>query len=189
MACSSGLGYPWGRRWGRGLRWRHRLSLLKTGSTQNRPTLCWPEWNCCLHPTGRTFGSCFGSHPGATIGTFGLALFAALRVVLEILVVEEELLARGEDKIGAAINALKYLIREFHGRLPQTGNLLKSAMTSGCAGPVSLSLYVVGQRGPGPHKPWRLSSPPCIGRPRRCCTVTRRCGRVLRSRFTTPANI
>ena len=30
---------------------------------------------------------------------------------------KKELLARGEDEIGAAINALKYLIREFHGRL------------------------------------------------------------------------
>jgi hypothetical protein len=33
--------------------------------------------------------------------------------------VKEELLARGEDEFRAAINTLKHLIREFHGRLPQ----------------------------------------------------------------------
>jgi hypothetical protein len=31
--------------------------------------------------------------------------------------VEKELLARSKDEFGAAINALQYLIREFHGRL------------------------------------------------------------------------
>jgi hypothetical protein len=46
-------------------------------------------------------------------------LFAALGVILEILVVEEKLLACGKDEVRAAINALEYFIREFHGRLPR----------------------------------------------------------------------
>ena len=41
-----------------------------------------------------------------TAGPFGLALFAVLRVVLELLVVEKELFARGEDEFLAAVDAL-----------------------------------------------------------------------------------
>ena len=62
---------------------------------------------------------------------------------------KEELLARCKDEFGTAINALQYLILEFHGRLPRTGNILISAMTSESAGPVSLSSYVVHNKGPG----------------------------------------
>ena len=58
-------------------------------------------------------------------GALGLALFAALGVILEILVVEKELFARSEDEFGAAINTLENLIREFHGRLPRRRDLLE----------------------------------------------------------------
>jgi hypothetical protein len=47
-------------------------------------------------------------------------LLASLGVVLELLVVEKQLLARGEYKFFAAINALQDSIRKFHGRLPRT---------------------------------------------------------------------
>jgi len=50
-----------------------------------------------------------------------------LGVVLELLVVEEELLACCENKLGAAVNALQDSIGEFHGRLPSQGLLPKSA--------------------------------------------------------------
>jgi hypothetical protein len=52
-------------------------------------------------------------------------LLATLGVVLELLVVEKQLLARGEHKFFAAINALEGSIGKFHGRLPRTqGNVL-----------------------------------------------------------------
>jgi hypothetical protein len=47
-----------------------------------------------------------------------LALFAALRVVLELFVVEEDLLAGRKNELGAAVDALQNSIGEFHGRLP-----------------------------------------------------------------------
>jgi hypothetical protein len=58
---------------------------------------------------------------------------------------------------------------------PKTGNLLKSAMTSGCAGPVSLSRTFFNNKGPGRISlggsvVFRVSEDQ-----RRCCTVTQRC--------------
>ena len=47
-------------------------------------------------------------------GAFGLAGLAALGLVLELLVVEEELFAGGENEIGTAVDALERLILEFH---------------------------------------------------------------------------
>jgi hypothetical protein len=52
------------------------------------------------------------------VGTFRLALFAVLGVVLELFVAEKELLARGEDKLSSAVYALQFSIRKFHGRFP-----------------------------------------------------------------------
>jgi hypothetical protein len=43
-----------------------------------------------------------------------------LGVVLELLVVEKQLLARGEYKLGSAVTTLQDSINEFHGRLPQS---------------------------------------------------------------------
>jgi len=68
-------------------------------------------------------GSGFGTDAGTAVGALGLALFAALGIVLEIFIVEEELLTRGEDEFRAAIDAFQYLIREFHGRLPRRREL------------------------------------------------------------------
>jgi hypothetical protein len=41
-----------------------------------------------------------------------------LGVVLELFIVEEQLLACRENKLGAAVNTLQDSIGEFHGRLP-----------------------------------------------------------------------
>jgi hypothetical protein len=41
-----------------------------------------------------------------------------LGVVLELLVLKKDLLARGKHKLGAAIGALQDSIGEIHGRLP-----------------------------------------------------------------------
>jgi hypothetical protein len=51
-----------------------------------------------------------------------------LGIIFELLVVEEQLLARGENKLGAAVNTLQHSIGEFHGRLPSQGLPPKSAM-------------------------------------------------------------
>jgi len=45
---------------------------------------------------------------------FGLAGFAALGFVTKLLIVEEKLFARGEDKITATIDALQSPILELH---------------------------------------------------------------------------
>jgi hypothetical protein len=44
----------------------------------------------------------------------GLAGFAALGFVLELLVVEEQLFARGKNKLGATVDAGQYLVLKFH---------------------------------------------------------------------------
>jgi hypothetical protein len=64
-----------------------------------------------------------GPYAGTPVRALGLALFAPLRIVLEILVVEEKLFASGKDKFRTAVNALENLIREFHGRLPRRREL------------------------------------------------------------------
>jgi hypothetical protein len=51
-------------------------------------------------------------------GTLRLALLAVLGIVLELLVVEEQLLAGCKHKVSAAVVALQYSVDEFHGRLP-----------------------------------------------------------------------
>jgi hypothetical protein len=75
-----------------------------------------------------------------------------LGVVLELLIVEEKLLACCENKLGAAVNALEDSIGEFHGRLPSQGLPPKSAMAQQkIAGRGSLMSFVVHYKGPGPH--------------------------------------
>jgi hypothetical protein len=44
---------------------------------------------------------------------------AVLGVVLELFIVEEQLLTRSKNKLGAAIAALQDSVYKFHGRLPQ----------------------------------------------------------------------
>jgi hypothetical protein len=41
-----------------------------------------------------------------------------LGVVFELFVVEKQLLAGGEHKVGSAVSTLQISISEFHGRLP-----------------------------------------------------------------------
>src|ERR1700757_788932 len=85
----------------RRIRHHRRLDLLKAGSAQNRTPLRGTKWNCGLHSARRTLGPGFRPDPRTPVRAFGLALLAALGIVLEILVVKEELLARGKDEFGA----------------------------------------------------------------------------------------
>jgi hypothetical protein len=72
-----------------------------------------------------------------------------LGVVLELLIVEEELLACREHKLGAAVDTLQDSIGEFHGRLPSQGLSPKSATAlQDLAGRGSLISFVVHYKGP-----------------------------------------
>jgi hypothetical protein len=65
----------------------------------------------------RPYGASASSSP-SRFCSFRLARFAAFRLVLKSLVGEKHLFAGSEDKLGAALGTLQYLIVEFHGRLP-----------------------------------------------------------------------
>jgi hypothetical protein len=72
-----------------------------------------------------------------------------LRVVFELFIVEEDLLACCENEFGAAVNTLQDSIGEFHGRLPSQGTLPKSATAlTKLAGPGSLFSFVLHSKGP-----------------------------------------
>jgi hypothetical protein len=92
--------------------------LLETAAAEHRSALCRLKWNSGFGSALGTRRAGFRAHLLATANPFRLALFAALGVIFELFVVEEDLLARGKDKIRAAVNARKYPIGEFHGRLP-----------------------------------------------------------------------
>jgi hypothetical protein len=65
--------------------------------------------------------NCPGFSPHATAGsghTLDFALFAPLWIVLELLIVKEQLLSGGKDKVVTAIRTLQYLIDEVHVRVP-----------------------------------------------------------------------
>jgi hypothetical protein len=51
--------------------------------------------------------------------TLDFALFATLWIVLELLIVKEELLPGGKDKVITAIRTLQYLVDEVHTRPPE----------------------------------------------------------------------
>lgn len=83
-------------------------------------------------------------------GALRLALFAMLGVVFELFIVEEDLLAGGKNKFGAAVAALQDSIGEFHDRLPQNRDEApKSAMAQEKrAGRGSLFAFVILNKGP-----------------------------------------
>jgi len=55
----------------------------------------------------------FGSYARAA-ASLQLARLAALRIVMKLLVVKEQLLAGGEDEVLPAVHAFEYLVLEFH---------------------------------------------------------------------------
>ena len=97
------------------------------------------ERNRCLFPTLRTVGARFRfgermpwrghsrrGHPLA------LAVLAAFGFVLELLIVEEQLLSRGEDEVSTTIDTFQYLVLEFHcKRRSHTPNLLNTRDPNG----------------------------------------------------------
>jgi len=68
----------------------------------------------------------FRPYPGTPVGALRLALLAALGVIFEVFVVEEQLLTCGEDEFRTAVNTLENFIRKFHGRLPRRRELTEN---------------------------------------------------------------
>ena len=109
------------RRLGRGGRC---LALLEAFATENRTSLGRPEGYGSFLAAGRAVGAGFGALivAAATVVAgrpylprpLGLARFTALRLVLELFIVEKKLLARREDEVRAAVHALQNPILEFH---------------------------------------------------------------------------
>jgi len=65
--------------------------------------------------------NCPGFCPHATAGSghaLDFALLASLWIVLELLIVKEQLLTSGKDKVITAIRTLQYLVDEVHLRVP-----------------------------------------------------------------------
>jgi hypothetical protein len=92
--------------------------LLETRAAQHRPALSRLEGNCRFFAALRAVGPRFRTSPRAPVGALGLALLAALGVILELFIVKEKLFARGKDKLIAAVCALQDSVGKFHGRLP-----------------------------------------------------------------------
>src|SRR6266704_2177520 len=82
------------------------FSLLEALPAKHRAALCWFKWNCCfLLASG---ADCLGFHSLVVapalrqtkrLVALAFAILAAFGFVLELLVVEEELFARGKYKI------------------------------------------------------------------------------------------
>jgi hypothetical protein len=100
--------------------WRCRYAavLLEAGTAKHRSTLRRFERHSGFYAAFRTCGSSLGANPLAAANSLRFALLAALGVVLELLVEEEDLFAGSKNKLGATVDALQYAIGEFHGRLP-----------------------------------------------------------------------
>lgn len=93
-------------------------SLLEALAAQYGASLRRLEWDRGFRPAGRAVRPRLRPYGRATRSALGFAHFAALRVVLELLVVKEELFACGEHKIVAAVAAVQNFVDKFHGLLP-----------------------------------------------------------------------
>jgi hypothetical protein len=114
--CLSSAG---GRHWR--LYTRGRWScLLEAGSAQNRPALRRLERNCRLHLALRANRPRLSPHARTgACSPLRLALFTALGIVLELLIVKEKLFSGCENEITSAIYAIQHLVDELHPRVPR----------------------------------------------------------------------
>ena len=110
-----------------------KLPRLETFAAKYRTSLGGTERYGRFFSASRTVGGRFHAFPSDR-GTrrragcsFGLARFASLRLVLEILVGEEELFTSSPNELGAAIYASERLVLELHRSFP----LIDPARTSG----------------------------------------------------------
>src|SRR5580704_12482777 len=92
---------------------RRCLAAQETLPTVHRPALCGLKWNSCLPPALRT--NRHGFHLAGRRWPalpFAFTGFTALGLVLEILIEEEMLFPRGENKFRSAIRTLQNSILE-----------------------------------------------------------------------------
>ena len=88
-------------------------ALLKAGAAQHRPPLGRTEWHSRLLPTAGAVGPGLRPDSGAP-APLQLAGFAALWIVVELLVMKEKLFARCENEVLPTIAALQNLVLKFH---------------------------------------------------------------------------
>src|SRR6185295_9031482 len=107
---------------------------LEAFLAEDRTALRRPEGDGRLLAARRAIRN--GFHPFAsdgasrTAGPLAFARFAALRLVLEVLVGEQLLFSRRPDELRAAVHALKDSVLELHRSLPRRGRSSYSARTT-----------------------------------------------------------
>ncbi len=100
-------------------------TLLEAFAAEHRASLRWLERDGGLFSAMRAVGArlhflvAVDRTRAYRSDAFGLARLAALGLIPELLVVEEELFAGGEEKLRAAIDALEQPVLEFHVRSPR----------------------------------------------------------------------
>jgi len=94
--------------------------LLEARPAEHRTTLRRFKRNGGFGGTLRTNCPGFCAHAIAGSGhTLDFALFATLWIVFELLIVKEQLLSGGKDKVVTTIRTFEYLIDEIHMRPPE----------------------------------------------------------------------
>src|SRR5262249_8162615 len=97
------------------------LLFLKARTAQHGPVLRRLEGNRCLFAALRARRPRLGPHTRPARAALGLALLATFGIVAKLLIVEENLFARSEDELRAAVYACQNSIGEYHGRSPKPG--------------------------------------------------------------------
>jgi hypothetical protein len=92
----------------------HGPFLLETAAAEHWTPLRGLKGNGGFRSTFRADGTRFRAGRTGAGGAFGLALLATFRIVLELLVVKEQLLAGCEHEVASAVRALKNLVDEIH---------------------------------------------------------------------------
>lgn len=92
----------------------HGPFLLETTAAKNRPSLSRLEGDGGFGTAFGADGARFRTNGGAPGGTLGLALLTTLRIVFELFIEEEQLLAGCENEIASTVSALEHLVDEIH---------------------------------------------------------------------------
>jgi len=104
--------YRWRFFYPRGL--HHRL-LSEAGAAKHGSSLRWPERNGCVLTAFGAFCPGLAADLLLSVRAPCIAPFAALGVVFELFIVEEQLFARRKHKLGGAVDTRQYSIGEIHG--------------------------------------------------------------------------
>jgi len=102
-----------------------KLPLLEALLAKHRAPLRGTEGYCRFLPARRALGRCFDPVPCRCwtstdpVGSLSLARLAPLRLVLELLISEEQLFACSPDELRAAIHAPQGLVLELHRSPPR----------------------------------------------------------------------